>query len=178
MHSMIDLETLGVTHDCVVLTLGAVKFDPFNTDEPTHPLYLRLNVDQQSELDRAIDPNTIIWWSKQSEQAQNEAFSDDNRISVEDVIAELNRYLVGIDKVWAQGPMFDINILEHLYKMVGQPLPWQYWQIRDSRTVFDMGDDSAKTGNGDAHNALSDAYCQAKAVQNIYKELGVKPKAK
>jgi len=41
-----------------------------------------------------------------------------------------------------------------------------------------MGDDSAKKGNGDAHNALSDAYCQAVAVQQIYKQLGVVKKTK
>ena len=27
-HAMIDIETLGTGADCVVLTVGAVKFDP------------------------------------------------------------------------------------------------------------------------------------------------------
>ena len=39
---MIDLETLGTTHDSVVLTIGAAKFNPFNTSEPFEKLYLKL----------------------------------------------------------------------------------------------------------------------------------------
>jgi exodeoxyribonuclease VIII len=89
---------------------------------------------------------------------------------------QLSRYIVGINKIWAQGTMFDIGILEHLYKMIGKPVPWAYWQIRDSRTVGDMGDYSVKTDNKAAHNALADAYSQAKGVQSIYKQLGVKKK--
>jgi hypothetical protein len=58
--------------------------------------------------------------------------------------------------------------------MIGKPVPWQYWQICDSRTIGMMGDYSAKTGNKDAHNALADAYSQAIGVQRIFKELGVK----
>jgi hypothetical protein len=62
--------------------------------------------------------------------------------------------------------------------MIGKPVPWQYWQIRDARTIYDLGDDSAKTGNSSAHNALADSYYQAIAVQNIYKELNIKKKEK
>jgi hypothetical protein len=95
---------------------------------------------------------------------------------MDDLTVQLNRYIVGADRIWAQGPLFDIMILENFYKMLGKPAPWQYWQIRDSRTIFDLGDDSAKTNNAGAHNALADSFCQAKAVQNIFKALGVKKK--
>ena len=34
---MIDIETLGTKPDAVVLTVGGVKFDPYNSEEPhTH----------------------------------------------------------------------------------------------------------------------------------------------
>ncbi len=176
-HVMLDLETLGTEADCVVLTFGAVKFDPFNFEkEPDQPLYIRINVEEQTESGRVVDPNTVDWWSKQPQAAQDEAMGEDGRISMDEFTTQLNRYIVGADKIWAQGPLFDILILNHMYKHLGKPQPWQYWQIRDSRTVFDMGDDSAKTMNGAAHNALADAFCQAKAVQAIYHQLGVKKK--
>ena len=176
-HIMLDLETCGTVADCVVLTLGAVKFDPFDFDkEPDQPFYIRINVEEQTERGRIVDPNTIHWWSQQPQAAQDEAFGEDGRISMDELTVQLNRYIVGADKIWAQGPLFDIMILENFYKMLGKPAPWQYYQIRDSRTVFDMGDDSAKTMNGNAHNALADSFCQAKAVQAIYKQLGVKKK--
>ena len=38
-HAMIDLETLGTKPDCVILTLGAIKFDPFTNEEPQSGLY-------------------------------------------------------------------------------------------------------------------------------------------
>ena len=33
-HAMIDLETLGTGPDCVVLTIGGVKFNPNDISEP------------------------------------------------------------------------------------------------------------------------------------------------
>ena len=38
---MIDLETLGTKPDCVVLTLGAIKFNPYKQTEPDKGLYIR-----------------------------------------------------------------------------------------------------------------------------------------
>ena len=176
---MLDLETLGFTHNCVVLTLGAVKFDPYNLLEPHTPLYFRINVDEQTELGRTIDDSTVAWWGKQPAAAQEEAMGDNgDRVTMEDATSQLSKYLVGCNKIWAQGPLFDICILEHFYKMIGKPVPWQYWQIRDSRTIGDMGDYTAKTGNQDAHNALADAFSQAVGVQKIYKQLGVTKKAR
>jgi len=35
-HGMIDLETLGVNPDSVVMTLGAIKFNPFQMKNPIH----------------------------------------------------------------------------------------------------------------------------------------------
>ena len=40
-HGMIDLETLGVNPDSVIITVGAIKFNPFDNTEPHNPLYLR-----------------------------------------------------------------------------------------------------------------------------------------
>lgn len=173
---MLDLETLGVTNDAVILTLGCVKFDPFSSDEPHSPLYFAIDISEQQEKGRIIDPNTVDWWSKQAQEAQDAAFIEDGRVSMIDAINQLNKFMVGVDKVWSQGPLFDIGMLENFYAMAGRSVPWQFFNIRDSRTVFDMGDDSAKKGNDMAHNALTDSYCQAIAVQNIYRELKVKRK--
>ena len=59
-HGMIDLETLGVEPDSVIMTLGAIKFNPFTDDEPHTPLYLKCDVEEQSEkLNRTIDDNSV-----------------------------------------------------------------------------------------------------------------------
>jgi exodeoxyribonuclease VIII len=173
---MLDLETLSTSPDSVILTCGAVKFFEYDEIEPNLPFYLKLNIDEQTNLGRIIDPGTLEWWGKQSSESQREAFSEEDRISLEEFTTQLNRYVVGIDKIWSQGTVFDIVILENLYRMLNKPLPWAYWQIRDSRTLFDLGDDSIKKGNASAHNALADSYFQAKSVQTIYKNLGIKKK--
>ena len=61
-HGMIDLETLGVDPECVILTIGAIKFNPFNSIEPNNGLYLRCDVDEQTSLGRTVDDNTLAWW--------------------------------------------------------------------------------------------------------------------
>lgn len=171
--AMLDSETLGVTDDAVILTLGIVKFDPYTLDEPYDPFYLKIDIVEQQEKGRTIDPGTVEWWGTQPQEAQDEALGDDDRISMIEVTKRINKYLVGVDKIWAQGPIFDISKLEHFYRSLGIPVPWNYWQIRDARTVGDMGDNSLKKENKLAHNALADAYCQAIAVQHIYAELKI-----
>ena len=90
------------------------------------------------------------------------------------MLDELNRFLVGADNIWCQGPAFDIVILEDLYRQMERPTPWQFWQIRDSRTLFGVHGDPRKKDRHGAHNALIDCYYQARAVQQIYNNAGIK----
>lgn len=175
-HGMIDLETLGVEPDSVIMTLGAIKFDPFTDDEPYSPLYLRCDIEEQSELlGRSIDDNTIAWWGKQKQEIQDEAFGDhEGRVNMDQLTKAINKFCVGIDYLWCQGPLFDYAILQNLYKQVGKPCPWNFWQIRDSRTLFAMmPQDPRKAIQEELHNALADCYYQAKCVQQTYKHFGV-----
>ena len=64
-HAMIDLETLGTKPDGVVLTLGAIKFNPYTQTEPDKGLYIRLDVDEQTKMGRSVDDGTLEWWGKQ-----------------------------------------------------------------------------------------------------------------
>jgi len=178
-HGMIDLETLGVEPDSVVMTLGAIKFDPFSDSEPHSPLYVRGDVEEQTEqFTRTIDDNTLAWWSKQPEEIQAEAFGEHaDRTLVQEMLRALNKWCVGLDYIWCQGPTFDFVILQHLYKQAEKPAPWHYWQIRDSRTLFAMmPKDPRKDIQKSLHNALADCYYQAKCVQYSYKHFGVKPR--
>jgi hypothetical protein len=172
---MIDLETLGVEPDCVVMTIGAIKFDPFTDAEPHSGLYLRCDVDEQTAIGRTIDDNTLAWWAKQDEAIKEEAFGEHERASMDQVTKAINKFCVGLDVLWCQGPLFDYAILQNLYKQVGKPCPWHYWQIRDSRTLFSMmPQDPRKAIQESLHNALADCYYQAKCVQQSYKHFGVK----
>ena len=174
IHGMIDLETLGTSADTVILTVGAIKFDPLTDADPYADMYHRLNVDQQTDLGRTIDESTIEWWGKQDPEIWEEALGDDNRIDVDDFIRDLQKWVVGVDVIWAQGYGFDITILDHLLLSKGHNLPWNFWNVRDSRTLFQlMPKDPRKALNFAAHNALEDCRAQAKCVQYCYRELGI-----
>ena len=92
------------------------------------------------------------------------------------MIKTINKWSVGVDVFWCQGPLFDYAILQDIYKQLGHPVPWQYWQIRDSRTLFSLVPRDSNEKREDLHNALADCYFQAKKVQKVYKELGIKKK--
>ena len=163
---MLDLETLATSPDAVILTFGAIKFDPFDAaKEMSDGIYFRLDVDEQIDLGRRVDQGTVAWWGTQSAEVREEALGETDRVSIEDFTKALNKFVVGATRIWAQGPVFDIVILENLYRQIGKPAPWQYYAIRDSRTLLKaLGDD--RNGGALLHNALADAVSQAEAVQS------------
>jgi hypothetical protein len=167
---MIDIETLATSPNSVILTVGAVKFDPKTTTVPHSDFYHRLNIDEQTALGRRIDDSTITWWSSQNANVQAEAFSDENRIGLQDFARELNRYMVGVDKIWYHGANFDMVIIENLFDQLGVGRNWQFWQLRDSRTLFDVmpSDPRKDFDQRNLHNSLEDSRVQARAVQRVF----------
>lgn len=176
MDLMLDLETLGTRPGCVILTIGAVKFDPYSLKEPGPGIYMRVDADEQIAAGREVQEDTLKWWMDQVEDVREEALGEADRVSVEYMYTELNRICVGVQNIWAQGPVFDIAILENIYRQYGWPTPWQFWQIRDSRTLFGVHGDPRVKGREGHHNALADCVYQAQGVQQIYKQLGIKKK--
>jgi len=169
---MVDLETMAVSPNAVVLTLGAVHFNPYGTGY-SDKIYFRINIDDQDALNREIDPLTIEWWSKQDPAIMEEAFSSDNRVPLVDAINQFHKFAWGCSAFWSHGATFDLVILEHIYRSLNKPLPWNFWQLRDTRTLFDLGFDPDMPTGG-KHDALEDAIRQAVGVQNMYRKLNIR----
>ncbi len=168
---MIDLETLAVSPRSVVLSLGAVKFNPYS-DDIGDTLYFKLDLDDQDLLNREIDPNTLDWWAKQDKEIMEEAFSPQDRISLDSAMDQFHKFAWGTDAFWSHGATFDLVIVEDILRQLNRPLPWNYWQLRDTRTLFALGQDPDMP-QGRKHDALQDAIRQAVGVQNVYKKLGI-----
>ena len=84
---MIDLETLATSPDAAILTIGAVKFDPFGDDikDPKcEKFYVRVDLDSCDRIGLVTTDDTIAWWANQSKEAQDEAFGEDNRVDIVD----------------------------------------------------------------------------------------------
>lgn len=171
-HLMVDMETMAVSHRAVVLSLGAVHFNPYGNGYGDK-IYFKIDLDDQDQLGREIDPNTLDWWSKQDPKIMEEAFSTNDRIPLTEAIDRFHKFAWGCDSFWSHGATFDLMIIEDLYKQLNRPLPWNYWQLRDTRTLFDLGYDP-EMPQGSKHDALQDAIRQAVGVQNIYTKLKIK----
>ena len=175
IHATIDLETIDTRPQSTVLSLGAVKFNPFSGDQPHSEIYFKVSIDDQDRLGRTTSDDTIEWWGKQDPKIMEEAFDQKDAITVEEALSRINKFVVGVDILWGQGYGFDYTIIEDMYRSLGKPIPYNFWQVRDSRTLFSLCKDDPRKmlGQNDLHNALADAYYQARGIQLAYKMLGV-----
>lgn len=170
---MIDLETLDVLPSATILTIGAVKFDPFGdeiNDPAMEKFYVKVDLDSCDRLGRTVSQATLDWWSNQSQAAQDEAFDPSNRIPIQDAMAQLYKFCWGAKRVWSHGAGFDVIIMENIFRKIEKAIPWSFWEVRDTRTLFDIGINPNRPPVL-KHHALEDAWNQAVGVQNVFKKL-------
>ena len=167
---MIDLEGLGTGPDTTILTIAAQSFDPLGSGYDNRFYYAR--IDLESQEGRSIQQGTIDWWATQPAAARDEAFNEADRIPLDQALDELGKIIWQSKRIWAQGPTYDMNILEHAYKSFGKPLPWLFYVVRDSRTVFSLWPDLPKPPT--SHHALEDCRRQIDLLQLTLQHLNVK----
>jgi hypothetical protein len=169
MDLMIDLEGLGTGPDTTILTIAAQAFDPFDKIEFKQQYYARVTLESQEN--RSIQQGTVDWWATQPAAARDEAFNELDRIPLDQALDELGRLIWHAKRIWAQGPTYDMNILEHAYKSYGKPIPWQFYAVRDSRTVFSLWPDLPKPPT--SHHALEDCRRQIGLLQTTLKHFDI-----
>ena len=170
---MIDLETLATSPNAAVLTIGAVRFDPFNNDieNPTcEKLYIRVDLDSCDELGLEVNDDTIAWWAQQSKEAQEEAFNPEGRVHVREAFNQLYKFCWGAKRIWSHGASFDAVICENIFRKLNKAVPWKFWEVRCTRTLFDIGINPERPPVL-KHHALEDAWNQTVGVQNVFQRL-------
>lgn len=176
---MIDLETLATSTDAAILTIGAVKFDPFGQESDKAemiPFYCRVDLDSCDRIGLVTNDDTIAWWAQQSKEAQDEAFGTEDRLDIAVAMEQLYKFCWGAKRVWSNGAAFDVPICETAFKRVGKAIPWSFWQVRDCRTAYDLGINPQRAAVT-AHHALADAWDQAVGIQNVYRTLRTSTKS-
>ena len=169
-HVMLDLETFGLAPGVAIRSIGAVEFELDGTTGKT----CYANISRQSCVDAGltIDPNTEAWWAKQSKAAQDALLVDPQPLKL--VAASFAGWFAARNAVclWGHGAAFDPVVWEAASKAVGVAVPWKFWNVRDTRTVFDLFDfDIRDIGrDGTYHNALDDAVYQVKCVAAALKK--------
>lgn len=175
MDLMVDIETLGTDRNSAICSVGWAVFDE---SQVVTSWVVRMDWNEQlHEFCRRIDPNTLRWWLEQTPAAQSHLVHMGVEVRTErlhELLQETIRHN-NIKTVWANGPGFDLKLLDDLFTNVGRPTPWAYRQERDYRTMRDIARlwginvDSV----GIAHNAEHDAINQANlviAVRNALKK--------
>lgn len=172
MDIMIDIETVATGPAACILTIAAQCFDPLTVDNIWSDKFFYARIDIDSQPNRTIEESTISWWATQPKEIQNEAFSVDDRVPLDQALEGLGKLIWHSKHVWANGPTFDMTILEHAYKSYNKALPWQYYNVRDARTVYSLYPELPKPPV--SHHALEDCRRQIIMLQNCLTYLGIK----
>ncbi|HAI1453583.1 TPA: 3'-5' exoribonuclease [Escherichia coli] len=150
------------------------------TGETGEEFSVNISLESSMRYRARPDASAILWWMEQSEEARKSLTSNTQELSTalswlsEFIIKNANHKLV---QVWGNGASFDCVILRNSYSLTGQPVPWQWWNDRDVRTIVELGKvigfDPKRDMpfKGTRHNALDDAIHQAKYVSAIWKKL-------
>ena len=170
MDLMIDIETVGTGPEACILTIAAQAFDPFTRGYYNQQYYARIDIDSQEG--RNIEQGTIDWWATQPTAAREEAFAEESRIPLKQSLEELGKLIWHSKRIWANGPTFDANILEHAYKSYGLNLPWKFYVVRDARTVYSLVPDLNKYPA--SHHALEDCRRQIDLLHDSLEYLNIK----
>lgn len=166
VHISLDIETLGREPGCVILSIGAVAFDPRGS------LYDRfsVNISPMSSMTVGFttDPETVEWWSHDDLKAARDALETDQR-PIDIALGLFSEWVASTTatEIWAKPPQFDCAIVEKACRMCNVTVPWDHRAPRDLRTLLAVSGFSDKdmTFDGIEHVALDDALYQARVVQ-------------
>jgi len=162
---MIDLETFDTSPTAAIVQVGIAAFAPFGVE--CHQLF-DISVTLQSSIlaGCSISSDTVGWWRKQSEAAKMSISRD--TVSLHQALVSLANVLPKDAVVWSHGASFDIPVLEHAFRAVGEKTPWDHRNVRDTRTVFWLAERYGwkKPKREVPHVAILDALQQAQDVQS------------
>jgi exodeoxyribonuclease VIII len=177
MHIMIDLETMGTGSDAPIISIGAVAFDGKGVD--IRGFYKSVDLQSAVAAGAVIDPNTVMWWMQQSDEARAALLTADT-VDIVSALDALDGWIVNVtgskpetlSGVWGNGASFDNVIVAETYKRLQRSLPWPFWKDRCYRTVKSMFPTVPMVRSGTHHNALDDARTQAQHLIDINRANG------
>lgn len=167
MHVMLDLETLGTTPGCAIISIGACVF---SMEGIWREFYAVVDLAKNTG---SMSPSTVKWWMGQSLEARA-VFQDPDAVPINVALAAFDEFwrITGSRFLWGHGAGFDAPILEAAYVAIGQRAPFRFYDNRDTRTLYALTEIYPARKAGVHHNALDDAKAQTLAVIASYKALG------
>lgn len=163
-HVMIDIETIGLEPGSVIASIGAVRFGPGEVvpdrgeQSRDGAFYASVDIESCQDVGLTIDADTLKWWFDQPDVAQAQLRAG---IDLSRALHQLSEFVDGADYFWANSPKFDMAHLEAAYDAYSFPVPWDFYQLRDYRTLTALPGAQTASTDGVEHHALDDAYNQA-----------------
>ena len=164
---MLDLETMGTRPGSVIVSVGAIEFDP-QSARLGRTFYQTCSIKSAVDVGLAMDPETVAWWLDQNDNARAELVKAKG--DLKSVLTAFTHWLYhgGPDvRLWGNGADFDNALLAEAYRRVNNPIPWKFWNNRCYRTMKSLFPNVKLVREGTHHNALDDAIHQAKHLQLI-----------
>jgi hypothetical protein len=176
-HVMIDLETWGTLPGSALRSIGAVTFSPYGDAHEEKHFYANIEVGSCEAAGLKFEPDTEAWWQRQSADSQRRLA--DNRRALNDVILDFNEWWHSAagTYVWSNGANFDEVLWRAAAASIHHSVPWKYWNVRDTRTCWDLAGLNPKSipFEGVQHDAIADARHQARCVTRAYSMLRIQP---
>lgn len=174
-HVMLDLETLGTNRNSVILSIGAVRFDPHViSKDPIGPrFYAEFGAESlvlQQRMGMQINAATVVWWMRQNAAAKT-VFQDGIGTDPVEALEGFSTFINEVPHtyIWGNGSDFDNLLLGDMYDAFSIKRPWSYSKNRCYRTMKNLyGVPGIQERTGVQHNALDDAVTQALHLQEIF----------
>ncbi len=166
---MIDIETMGVSHDAVIIQLAAVQFD-IETGEIGQKFVLPISMDHCMIEGFRTDKSTQEWWATQNQDILNKIL--ENGMHPETVMEDFSRLMFDNDtKVWCH-TTFDFPIVQNYLKHFKKP-QMPYKLARDIRTLVGLSgiDLNSYDWSQKTHDALDDCLFQIQYCVDAYRVL-------
>lgn len=172
-HLVLDLETLGLGKDAVILSIGWAIVKNCNIVQQNE---VRLNLKEQLEAGRTVVPSTLNWWLAGDKTEAQKALTSLPEYHAGVAIDVLNNSVLGATtwdqvRVWGNSPNFDCDILgDMIENITKRAKPWKFYNERDMRTLRDMFPHE-RTKPKIPHDAMWDAVAEAEDLCNYLRTL-------
>lgn len=174
IHAMVDLESFAGSSKKggnSIVQIGACKWN-IDSGEIKSEFLVNTIPDFTKYT---VDYDTIRWWFKQNQQAQQSLYDPEPISLLEGLKQFFNWYRNGSkpEGIWSHAT-FDVPTIQQAFHTEGLDAPWAYRSAKDIRTLNwlaqDLGIDLNSLPRVDAtieHNGLADAIEQAKNVTTV-----------
>lgn len=178
---MLDLETLSLKSNAVIVSISAVQFD-VTTGETGHKFEMFVDILPQMLQGADVSPSTLKWWSEQDSEAKASLISN-KTVAPELALENFNEWVKSLFddlnnvQLWGNGVTADNVWIRNMYDRHGVAFCLPYWSDTDVRTLVQLEGnyDLIKKNVGDfegiKHNGIDDCLHQIKMCHEAYKLL-------